>query len=72
MRVAAMNRGFHGSIALTGQMTVGVSAFAALAADIEALVEQVADECQQGVVREQTADQLSAIVSRAERLLTSA
>jgi len=61
-----------GIFAAVDQVTVGLPAFAALEADIEALVERLAEECEQGVISQATANELSAIVGRAEQLNTSA
>ena len=61
-----------GIFAAVDHVTVGVPAFAALEADIEALVERLAEECEQGVISQVTANELSAIVGRAKQLNTSA
>jgi hypothetical protein len=47
------------------------SAYAALAAEVEALVDQLQDECERGVVSQTTADELSALVDRTRRLSTA-
>jgi hypothetical protein len=56
------------SIVASGPIAVGASVISALATDIEAFVERFAEECAQGIVSRRMADELRALLRRAQRL----
>jgi hypothetical protein len=64
----AMDRYGLRSPAAASEFTTGVSA---LAADIEELVDRFAEECERGLVTQGAADELSVLVTRAQRLSTA-